>query len=96
MSQFNVNCNGFNDIEIWEVNSDNTRGRDWIYCRDGRPSSVTFVANGKRWVGISRLGAVGVTARFSFPTTNPIGSTTTISPTIAPATSPAPNTGCKY
>lgn len=86
LSNIQVSCNGFDNIELW----DNT-GKEWVYCRDGRPSSYTFVANGANWVGISRLGRVRFDVRISFTNTNPV--VTTVAPvTNAPVTN-VPSTG---
>jgi len=94
LSNIQVSCNGFDDIELW----DNT-GKEWIYCREGRPSSYTFVADGARWVGISRLGRVSFNSMITFTNQNPGVVVTNPPVTNSPVTnSPVtngPSTGCK-
>ena len=95
VTNIQVNCNGFDDVEIWT-----DAGKEWIYCRDGRPTTYTFVADGSRWLGISRLGRVSMNFAITFSNTNNVVVTNPPIFTLAPVTnSPITNpqlSGCKY
>ena len=95
MTNVNVNCNGFDNIEFWD-----SAGRQYNYCEDiNRPSSVTFYTDHARWIGISRLGRVAFNLDIKFTdhyntgiTTEPVYTTTTTTTTTTTKAPPRSST----
>lgn len=83
LTNINVACNGFDDIELWDHN-----GQEFKYCESTRPSSVTFIAERSTWVGFSRVGIVSYSIRVRFRNTKPTTVVTQAPFTQAPFTQP--------